>query len=498
MKISKILPFVTVALLASCAGNKGNTTSGGNSSNKVSFQFWHTLGQGLQDGLNDAIAEFQDIIKENEGVEVEVEAAYQGGYDDIENKISSGLAAGNIPSVAVAYPDHVANYLAAGTKYVANLDNYMDNDDYGFGTQDYLGDFSSTSESGVCDKNDIVEAFFEEGQQYAVEGTYSLPWMKSSEIMFYNLDAVKRCFNTKLLDGATFDPEVVTEAQVISFMNNLTWDEFINLARFAKDHKDKVLPNMIVPIQYDSDSNMFISKLYQENIEYSSVNNGKGVIDFETGAERTKAEAMAVTYANYVKDGLLQTRTLAKDGKYSSDFLTNEELMFGIGSSGGAGYNAPSADAFTYKICRVPASNHNPLYVSQGPTLTLLNNADAKKTEYAWKFMKFLTNTETNEELCVGSSQGYIPVRKSCYDTDYFAQFLADESIYSDSARILINDIAGSYLTTATFKGSDVLRDQVGTIVPVAYGDWKTNGTAIEAAVKSAFDNAINETKKKL
>ena len=486
-RIIKALPLVAVTVLAGCTlgGKKGD--------DKLKIEFWHTLGQGLQDGLNDAIDNFEKIIEEKENVKVEIVPTYQGSYDDIENKVSSGLAAGNIPSIAVAYPDHVANYLAAGKKYVADLTSYMENREYGFGTQDYLGDVSE--DGTTCDADDIVDAFFAEGQSYGINGTYSLPWMKSSEVMFYNLDAVKRCFDGTA--GESFDSSISTESEIVRFMNNISWDRFIELATFAKNHKDKVLPNMICPIQYDSDSNLFITKLYQEKIEYSSVKNGTSTIDFETGTERAKAEAMAVKYVNYVKDGLLQTRTLAESKKYSSDFLTNEQLMFGIGSSGGAGYNAPDADAYTNKICRVPASNNNPLYITQGPTLTLLNNADAKKNEYAWKFMKYLTNTEVNQELCVGNSQGYIPVRKSCYESDYFNEFLKGSDIYAESAKVLINDISGKYLTTATFKGSDALRDQVGTIIPTAYGNWKTNGTEVAQAVTSAFVNAINEAKKK-
>ena len=495
-KISYIIPLVAMLTLTGCGSQSSsdNTTSSAGPK-KVSFEFWHTLGQGLQEGLVDAIAEFETIIKKNEGVDVEVNAIYQGDYNDIATKIESGFGSSNIPSLTVAYPDNVAKYLDYSEDFVVNLDNYINDSNYGLGKQSYLGDLSSDSMSGKCDEDDFVDAFIEEGRHYKKEGTYSLPWMKSSEVMFYNLDAVKRCFKT----GNSFNDSITTEAEIIEYMKIISWDELVSLSRFALKNKATILPNMVTPMFYDSDSNLFITKMFQNNIGYASVNSeGKGNIDFESGENRTKTEQMVCGLVSLMKEGILTTKILQND-KYGSDFLSEEQTLFAMGSSGGAGYNAPaSSDQFTYKITRVPASNNNPIYVSQGPTLTLLKNADSAKTEYAWKFMKFLTNTEYNNDLCLGSSQGYIPVRESCYNTDYFAAFLAEDSIYSKTAEVLLNEISGEYITSDSFKGSDTLRKQVGGIAATAYGLVKNNASlTIEEAVSQVTSSAINEAKKK-
>ena len=62
-KISYIIPLVAMLTLTGCGSqsSSGNTTSSAGPK-KVSFEFWHTLGQGLQEGLVDAIAEFETII----------------------------------------------------------------------------------------------------------------------------------------------------------------------------------------------------------------------------------------------------------------------------------------------------------------------------------------------------------------------------------------------------------------------------------------------------
>lgn len=484
-----ILPLLTIASLAGC---------GKNTSNKLSFSFWYTVGQGLQEGIKDKANEFCEIIKQEEGVDLDIVLSYQGGYKDIKTKIESGIRTGNLPSLAVAYPDHVASYLSRKKEIVVNLDDYMDNDEYGFGTEAYLGDYSSAASEGECSANDIVKTFFEEGQKYAVDGTYSLPWMKSSEIMFYNLDAVKRCFDLgNVKTGVTFDSLITTEDAVISFINNMSWDQMMELSRFAVAHKETILPKMIAPVMYDSDSNLFITKMYQEGIPYASIGeNGKGVIDFETGEARTKAEALIGQYAKDIADGLLTTKIL-QDDKHSSSLFTGEETMFAIGSSGGTGYNSPDGASFAYKIAKVPASKSNPLYITQGPTLTLIKETKKgdtkdiqdKRTLYAWKFMKYLTNAETNTGLCIQDSQGYIPMRESAYQTEEFAQFLQSKTIYSDAAEVLLRDVAGRYIVADSFDGSADLRDQVGNILANVAGGL---------SVTEAFNKAINEAKKKL
>ena len=60
----------------------------------------------------------------------------------------------------------------------------MEDANIGFGKEGYLGD--------EYDASDFVPAYLEEGQQYIRQGTYSLPFLKSSEVMFYNIQGVNK------------------------------------------------------------------------------------------------------------------------------------------------------------------------------------------------------------------------------------------------------------------------------------------------------------------
>ena len=501
--IIKILPLV--AMLAGCGGGGGGQSSAaptpsgstGSSSSATSFvpptgavtvPFWTTFGQKNGEAIAQKALEFHNIML-TKGVDVTIDCSYQGGYDDVKNKITNGFSAGNIPTIAIAYPDHVADYLAAEPTpgaYVYSLDSYMNDPQIGFGTQDYLGDFDKSG--NPLDREDYVEAFLDEGTHYMRKGaTCSMPLMKSSEVLFYNADAVRRALTYQ-------QPEISWgDDSVRNYMSEISWDDLVELARFALNHKAQVLSTLKTPIFYDSDSNFFISKMYQNEIPYASIGaDGKGIIDFESGENRTRAENMVREFQTLAGQGLLTTKGV--ENKYGSDWFKNGETIFEIGSSGGTGYNSPEGSSFKVGICRVPDSNDNPLYISQGPTMTFLKNPSLSDAEndlrmyYGWQFAKFITNPETNVFLCVYGSEGYLPVRYSAYDTDAFVEFLQEGEIYAASAKVLINDIDGKYINTEVFKGSADLRDVCEGIVKQALkgGD-----------VTTLFTDGIREAKGK-
>ena len=311
--------------------------------------------------------DFHDIMLEKTKVDVTVNVTYEGSYDDILNKITQGFAPGNIPSLAIAYPDHVANYLGIGKDKVYELGAFMNDPNIGFGTQEFLGDKKSGE---VYDEEDFIEAYLDEGRQYAYEGLYSMPLMKSSEVLFYNADAVRKIIelipDTFLPKASRLSPE--------AFIDSLSWDDLIEVCRFAVENKSKILGTLKQPLYYDSDGNLFISKMFQNGIPYTTIDEEhKGHIAFESGDARTKAEKMVNDLAKASKDGLLTLRKNNAD-KYGSTAFAAEECIFTVGSSGGAGYTQPEGEAFDYGVTRVPASNNNPLYVSQGPTMAILNN----------------------------------------------------------------------------------------------------------------------------
>lgn len=472
-----------VLALASC---------GGGESDKIVIDFWHTFGDKVETALQRKVDSFVELVRNAENVDVEVKLTYKGGYGDMPQQVTTALAGGDSPSIAVAYPDHVADYIQSegGTpgKYVVNLQDYIDDSATTFGTDTYLGDTQNT--------NDFVEAFIDEGRHYTREGMYSLPYMKSTEIMFYNADIVEAAlpyYNSTYYAPANGGNEL-SVGQLPDYINNMTWAELMNYARVIKDHKATLANELYFPVLYDSDSNLFITKLYQNSIPYSSIDSvtKKGVIDFESGEARSNAEALVTQWKNEYDEGLLTTKGVV--GKYGSDYFKNEKTVFTIGSSGGAGYTFPEAGSFNVGVARVPTDNvSNAVYITQGPTLTMLTHPRYSAVQanqiklYSWKLLKYLTSQNVNVELTCNGSEGYLPVRNSSYTTEIFYDYIENGGDYAKVAVAVQDEIAGAYINTAVFPGSATLREQCGGIV--------TNVLKLGANVTDTFNTAIAATK---
>ncbi|MFA6820221.1 MAG: extracellular solute-binding protein [Bacteroidaceae bacterium] len=466
MKKSKMIYLLGVVTLlgglVSCGGDSSSIVSNSSSEDGITIRFWHTFGQTITGGIESYIEKFQKLVKENEGVDVTIEMSYQGGYDDIENKIRSGFSTSNTPTIAVAYPDHVADYLSnEGTpgEYVVNLDDYIEDEKIGLGQEEYFGDQG---------KDDFVSAFMEDGQSYVNEGTYSFPFMKSTEVMFYN----ETLLSSILADYA---PGNSGSDLIKKYLEGLSWDDFMNLNRYISEHMKEYSDTLLVPCVYDSDSNLYISHSYQEEIPFISIgDDGKGSVDFDND----EAKAMATELKNDYDDGCFTTRGII--GEYGSNYFKSAECVFSIGSSGGAGYQSPTNSTFDYDICKVPYENNNQLYVSQGPALTLLkskNYTDAEnkaKIKYAWKFLKYITSTEVNADLCFNDSEGYVPVRKSSYETDFYNELMEYDDQFAHNAKVVIEDINGTYVNTACFAGSAKARDEAGGILTALFAGTDT------------------------
>ena len=133
-------------------------------------------------------------------------------------------------------------------------------------------------------------------------------------------------------------------------------------------------------------------------------------------------------------------------------------------------------------------------YISQGPSVCMLNNPGLEADEneaaikYGWKLIKYLTSKQVNVSLCVAGSEGYSPVRESCYTTETYSDFIEEGEGYAEAALVTQNDIAGRYYNSAVFPGSATLRKEVGSLV--------TNVLNGKSTLDDAFATAINNAKK--
>ena len=120
MRLKKMMLLASCMLLtttlASC-NNRDDTLSGTSNNSQTSYvpgdaldiEFWTTTGKGIEENIAKLADDFEEIIYENEGRKINFSINNQGNYDGIKDIITQGLSTGNYPTIAIAYPDHVAS-----------------------------------------------------------------------------------------------------------------------------------------------------------------------------------------------------------------------------------------------------------------------------------------------------------------------------------------------------------------------------------------------------
>jgi len=377
----------------------------------------------------------------------------QGSYDTLKDTVSNAIPAGTTPTMAYCYPDHVSEYLAAGA--VMKMDDYINSTKYGLGVDNGLSDGA---------QSDFIQTYWNEGNQYtvdgaAVNGVYSLPFSKSTEVLFYNKTAFDK-------NGWTVPT---------------TWDETWDLCKTIKATTGYESVN---PLGYDSDANMYITLSEQKKIAYTS---GTGDHFLFNNAD---AKAMVTELKGYYDKGYYKSQATSANGAYTSTQFTAQTLLMSIGSTGGTTYNY--TENFETGVAALPQADLNDgKVIMQGPSICFFNKATADQKLAAWLFYKFITNT--NNSAIWSVLTGYNPVRTSSYQTTIYkdradvdgakglvkkvADFLADST----------NGYSNWYYTSPAFKGSSTARVEMGSLMGSVMLGTKT----VEKAFADAMANCL-------
>lgn len=422
----------------------------------VTINFYHTMGTNLSEVLDAYIAEFNEIYPN-----IHINWEQVGNYDDVRDQISTEITVGSQPNIAYCYPDHVALYNLAGA--VATLDSLIDSQvevTRADGTKEIIG-------LTDAQKADFIEGYYQEGQQFGDGLMYTMPFSKSTEVLYYN----KTFFDANGLKPAT------------------TWEEMEGLCAAIK----AIDPNSI-PLGYDSEANWFITMTEQYGSPYTSASGDHYLFDNDTN------KAFIKTFREWYQKGYLTTQTLY--GTYTSGLFTAEtgvKSYMSIGSSAGATHQRPAALAdgsypFEVGIATIPqVSADNQKVISQGPSVCIFKKNNPQEVIASWLFIKYLTTTvEFQAEFSMAS--GYVPVLKSVASNDIYKAFLANADggkyVSALSAKICLEQ-EEAYYTSPAFNGSSTARDQVGALLSKCL-TAADNGN-VDKMIDDAFADAIEE-----
>lgn len=431
---------------------------GGYDGSEVTIKFYNTMGTKYTDMMTHYIEEFNKLYPN-----IHVECTSVGSYDDVRDQISTEITVGNQPNLAYCYPDHVALYNLAGA--VATLDSLIDSQievKRADGTTEILG---LTEEQ----KNDFIAGYYNEGRQFGDDLMYSMPFSKSTEVLYYN----KTFFEENGLTVPT------------------TWDEMKEVCAKIK----AIDPNSI-PLGYDSESNWFITMCEQYGSPYTSATGDHFLFNNETNRNFVKM------FREWYQAGYLTTQRLY--GAYTSGLFTVQEegktrSYMSIGSSAGATYQRPAKGEdgkypFEVGIATIPqVSADNKRVISQGPSVCIFKKSNPQEVVASWLFLKFLT-TSVDFQAEFSMASGYVPVLKSVATNEAYAAFMAQadggDFISALSAKVCLEQ-EDAYYTSPAFNGSSTARDQVGSLLTTCL--TKDDGGDVDKMIQQAFEDAVSE-----
>lgn len=458
--VMALLMLAGVFSLSACSGPKAapnfDVPEVGYDGSEVTITFYHTMGSNLSDVLNLYIEEFNKLYPN-----IHVQHEQVGSYDDVREQISTEITVSAQPNIAYCYPDHVALYNLAGV--VATLDNLIESD------ITVTRADGSTEVLGLTDeqKADFIEAYYNEGKQFGDGLMYTMPFSKSTEVLYYN----KTFFDEHKLQLPT------------------TWDELEALCA-----KIKAIDPESIPLGYDSEGNWFITMCEQYGSDYTSATGDHYLFDNETNRSFVKK------FREWYQKGYLTTQTLY--GSYTSGLFTAESgtrSYMSIGSSAGATHQRPTATAdgtypFEVGIATIPQVNASTKKViSQGPSVCIFKKDNPQEVVASWLFVKFLT-TSVSFQAEFSMASGYVPVLKSVSENPEYAKFIANADggkyISALSAKVCLEQ-ESAYYTSPAFNGSSTARDQVGALLAKCL--TADDGGDVDAMIKKAFKEAIDE-----
>jgi len=352
------LALAAALLLAACGGSGGGSAAGGrvDSRGHVTLDFWYALSSDSGKAVEELVRRFNASQ-----ADVTVVPTYQGDYTTAMAKIYSSIAGGSLPNVVQV----------GGAPLLGSSDVLVP-----------MSDFIQADTS--FDAGQILPAFLDYNK---ADGTlWSMPFNNSLPVMYYNKD---------LFGAAGLDTEAPPQDvdALLAAAQKLTLD-----------------PNHTgTPSQWGlnfrDDGQWYLSSLFLEN-----------------GAKIISADQTQVLYNSPQAVAMLQlwgdwaTRykvmPVNQHSEAQSDFLAGKLGMF-VGSSALV-TGMESGVSFKLGTAMFPMVGTLRRVPVGGGSLAIFKNKDARLTQAAWQFVKFMVSRDS--QVYLATQTGYIPVYTDALD----------------------------------------------------------------------------------
>lgn len=372
-----ILIFVCMMFLTSACGStvsnnassettkatSGSETSTDPVSKKepVKVVWWHSMSGELGKTLDQLVSDFNSSQQN-----VQVEAVYQGTYDESLNKLKAAMDSESSPTLMQVY--EIGSRFMIDTKAVTPMQTFIDKENY---------DTSSLEPN-------ILNYYTFDNQ------LYSMPFNTSNPILYYNKDAFK---------AAGLDPEnpPTTYAELAKAAKALTIDGQTG-ASFA---------------------------IYGWFMEQLLANQGKELIDNGNGRTSPATSSLlnseaGVSTLTWWKQ-MLDDKSLINLGRKTDDtkkaFAAGQIAMTFDSTASLRGIVSSTEGKFEVGTAFLPkpdASTEGGGVVVGGASLWIMNNRSQEEQQGAWEFIKFLAQPQTQAFWHINT--GYFPITQKAYD----------------------------------------------------------------------------------
>ena len=366
------LAFVISVVASACGGSSSGGASdlsaqapGKDVKPASKIVWWHAMSGVNGDAINKIVAGYNKSQSA-----IQVEAVFQGNYDDLLSKLNTALASKAAPAIAQVF-DIGQAYMRASAE-VTPIQAFIDRDK--FDTSDFEG---------------AVINYYKYQDKLQ-----SMPFNASSAVLFYSKDAFKE---------VGLDPEKPpkTFSEVADYAKKLV----------KKDSSGATVRAGFAPSIY--------GWLFEQALAVSGslyADNGNGRDDRATKLVYNNAEGKAILdwWKAGVDGGYFTNRGIDNDGAKAA-FDAGKTAMYLESTASLRGHinNAK----FQVGVGRFPKPDNAPAEggnIIGGASLYIMKSRPAEEQQAAWEFIKYVMTPAVQAQW--QSDTGYYPIRKAAYN----------------------------------------------------------------------------------
>lgn len=397
------------------------------SDEKQVVTFWHAMGGAAQEVLNKIVDDYNQSQDE-----IQVNAEYQGTYDEALTKFHTVAGTDNAPTMIQVFEIGTMSMINSG--HIEPIQTYVDQDNY-----DMTG-----LEENIINYYKIDDQF------------YSMPFNSSTPVMYYN----KGAFEAAGLDAET-PPR--------------TYEEVIEASKKINENNAEMKGFALQAYGW-----LFEQLLANQGALLMNNDNGRTGTPTEIGFtdeqgksifEWVKTMIEDETFANYGTDG----------DSMVSGFLAEDVAMFMQSSASARDVidNAPFEVGVAF--IPYPESTEREGVVIGGASLWMVNDKDQAEKDAAWEFMKYLQTKEIQAEWHIGT--GYFAINPEAYQEDIVKEAYAD----MPQLRVTVDQLQS---TTSSYATQGAIMDMIpeGRRIIETALETVYNGGEVDEAYQNAVD----------